>query len=138
MLAKLRRLGIDVYKADKPFVSDGISYPAGTWVIPMAQPFALFAKTLLEEQRYPDLIKYPDAWEGLVSPQSFKDAYLPPYDMAGWTLPYQMGVKVVAANTPLTVALTPRRQAGRRRPARWKAPAPPTCFRRRSTTASSR
>jgi hypothetical protein len=107
LLSKLHLLGIDVSKADQPFVSDGISYPAGTWVIPMTQPFALFAKNLLEEQTYPDLTKYPDAWEGLVSPQKFKDAYLPPYDMAGWTLSYQMGVKVVAANTPLTAALTP-------------------------------
>jgi hypothetical protein len=86
MLSKLNKLGIDVYKADKAFTSDGISYAAGTWVIPMAQPFALFAKTMLEEQTYPDLTKYPDAWEGLVSPQRFRDAYLPPYDMAGWTL----------------------------------------------------
>ena len=60
----------------------------------MSQPFALFVKNLFEEQVYPDLTKYPDAWQGLVSPQKFKDAYLPPYDMAGWTLPYQMGVKV--------------------------------------------
>jgi hypothetical protein len=106
MLVKLRQLGIDVYTADKPFTADGLAYPAGTWVIPMSQPFALFAKGLLEEQRYPDLTKYPDAWEGLVSPQRFKDAYLPPYDMAGWTLSYQMGVKVLAANTPVMVPMT--------------------------------
>ncbi|MBE3072253.1 MAG: hypothetical protein IMZ67_04695 [Acidobacteria bacterium] len=72
----------------------------------MAQPFALFAKSMLEEQQYPDLTKYPDAWQGLVSPQKFKDAYLPPYDMAGWTLPYQMGVKALAANSPLDVPMT--------------------------------
>jgi hypothetical protein len=107
MLVRLRRLGIEIDRADKPFASDGISYPAGTWVVPMSQPFALFVKNLFEEQRYPDLTKYPDAWEGLVSPQRFRDAYLPPYDLAGWTLPYQMGVKVVAANTPLEASLSP-------------------------------
>ena len=107
MLSKLQKLAIEVYTADKPFTSDGLSYPAGTWIIPMTQPFALFAKTMLEEQRYPDLAKYPDAWQGLVSPQVFKDAYLPPYDMAGWTLPYQMGVKVFAANSPLEAAMSP-------------------------------
>jgi hypothetical protein len=107
LLANLRTQGIDVYKADKSFVSDGVSYPAGTWIIPMSQPFGLFAKTLLEEQRYPDLTKYPEAWEGLVSPQRFPDAYLPPYDIAGWTLPYQMGVKVQAAATPLDVPMSP-------------------------------
>jgi hypothetical protein len=107
MLAKFKKLAIDVYKADKPFTSDGLSYPAGTWIIPMTQPFALFAKSMLEEQRYPDLTTHPDAWQGLVSPQVFKDAYLPPYDMAGWTLPYQMGVKVFAANSPLEAVMSP-------------------------------
>jgi len=72
----------------------------------MTQPFALFAKNLFEEQTYPDLSKYPHAWQGLVRTQKFKDAYIPPYDMAGWTLPYQMGVKRAAANTPLEANLT--------------------------------
>jgi hypothetical protein len=106
LLNNMKLLGIDIGKADASFTSDGIRYPAGTWIVPMSQPFALFAKNLLEEQRYPDLTKYPDAWQGLVSPQSFKDAYLPPYDIAGWTLPYQMGVKVRAVNTPLDASMT--------------------------------
>jgi len=107
MLTKLRQLAIDIYTADKPFTSDGLAYAAGTWIIPMTQPFALFVKSMLEEQKYPDLTKYPDLWQGLVSPQVFKDAYLPPYDMAGWTLQYQMGVKVIAANSPLDVPMSP-------------------------------
>jgi hypothetical protein len=105
MLDNLAFSGIEVYKAKAPFVSDGVSYPVDTWVIPMAQPFARFVKTLFEEQRYPDMVKYPALWQGIVRPQSFPDAYLPPYDMAGWTLPYQMGVKVAPAGAPLTVEL---------------------------------
>lgn len=101
LLNKMIMLGIDVYKAEEAFVSDAISYPAGTWVIPMSQPFALFVKALFEEQIYPDLTKYPALWQGIVRPQKFPGAYLPPYDMAGWTLPFQMGVKVSTANTPL-------------------------------------
>jgi hypothetical protein len=107
LLNKMMLLGIDVYKAKESFISDGISYPAGTWVIPMNQSFAFFIKNVFEEQRYPDLSKHPEAWQGLVRPQEFPDAYLPPYDVAGWTLPYQMGVKVVTANTPIQVALEP-------------------------------
>ena len=103
--------GINVYSAREFFVSDGISYPAGTWVIPMDQSFALFVKAVFEEQVYPDLTKYPMLWQGIVRPQNFPNAYLPPYDMAGWTLPYQMGVKVTAANTPLEVSLEPVEKA---------------------------
>ncbi|MDH5406589.1 MAG: hypothetical protein OEX80_08630, partial [Candidatus Aminicenantes bacterium] len=44
-------------------------------------------------------------------PQEFPDVYLPSYDMAGWTLPYQMGVKVTTANTPLKVSLAPVEKA---------------------------
>ncbi len=111
LLNKMILLGIDVYQAKEGFVSDGISYPAGTWVIPMSQPFAFFVKAVFEEQKYPDLAEYPDLWQGLVRPQEVPDVYLPPYDMAGWTLPYQMGVKVATANTPLQVALAPVEKA---------------------------
>ena len=106
LLDNLAFSGIEVYKADEPFVCDGNAYPAGTWVIPMAQPFARFVQTLFEAQSYPDLTKYPTLWQGIVRPQNFPGAYLPPYDMAGWTLPYQMGVKTAAARTPLQVRLT--------------------------------
>jgi hypothetical protein len=77
----------------------------------MNQPFALFAKTLFEDQKYPDLTKYPDLWQGVVRPQEFPDTHLPPYDLSGWTLPYQMGVKVTAARTPLKADLAPVEKA---------------------------
>jgi hypothetical protein len=106
MLQKMMLLAIDVYEAEDSFTSDGITYPASTWVIPMTQPFALFIKNIFEEQEYPELADYPHAWQGLVRTEKFEDAYLPPYDMAGWTLPYQMGVKVATAHTPVEVGLT--------------------------------
>lgn len=101
LLNTMIMMGIDVCQAEESFESDDITYPAGTWVIPMDQPFALFVKALFEEQTYPDLIKYPSLWQGVVSPQNFRDAYIAPYDMTGWTLPYQFGVKAVSAQTPL-------------------------------------
>jgi hypothetical protein len=107
LLNKMILLGIEVYKAEESFDSDGISYPAGTWVIPMSQPFALFVKTLFEEQRLPDLTDYPALWQGVVRPQKFADAFLPPYDDAGFTLPYKMGVRVKAAHSPVDVRLSP-------------------------------
>jgi hypothetical protein len=106
LLNKMILLAIDVYEAEDSFVTDGITYPAGTWVIPMTQPFALFIKNIFEEQAYPELAEIPHAWQGLVRTETFADAYLPPYDMAGWTLPYQMGVKVATAHTPVEVGLS--------------------------------
>jgi len=105
LVNRLLLQGIKIYKAEKSFVCDGVSYPAGTWVIPMNQPFALFIKAVFEEQDYPDMTKYPSLWQGVVRPQKFPDAYLPPYDLSGWSLPYQMGVKAVRANSPLEASL---------------------------------
>ncbi len=105
LLDNLAFSGVEVYRAAEPFVSGGISYPAGTWVIPMDQAFSRFAKAVLEEQEYPDLIRYSTLWQGIVKPSKFPGAYLPPYDMAGWTLPYQMGVKVRTAGAPLNMKL---------------------------------
>ena len=34
--------------------ANGIDYPAGSWVIPMDQPFSPMAKELFERQKYPD------------------------------------------------------------------------------------
>jgi hypothetical protein len=89
LVEKIRFDGIDVSQATEPFTANGREYPAGTWVVPMDQPFAYLAKDLFEAQRYPDLRESPDA-----PPQI-------PYDVAGWTLPLQMGVEVAAVTSPL-------------------------------------
>lgn len=88
----LRRLafnGIEVSRLTRELEFEGVTHPAGTWVIPMDQPFAQFVKQLFEIQEYPDLREYPEG-----PPDQ-------PYDIAGWTLPLQMGVRVVAAQSPL-------------------------------------
>ncbi|RKY84011.1 hypothetical protein DRQ09_09215 [candidate division KSB1 bacterium] len=107
LLNKMILLAIDVYRANENFTVDGVDYPKGTYVIPMTQPFALFVKNIFEEQKYPDLRKYPALWQGLVGMVPFKGAPLRSYDAEGWTLPYQMGVKVVPANSPLKVDMYP-------------------------------
>ena len=89
------RGAVEVQRAEGPFSADGTLYPAGTWVVRMDQPFRPFAKDLFEPQRYPDLRSSPGG-----SP-------LPPYDTAGWTLAYQMGVTAVAVSAPFTAKLTP-------------------------------
>jgi hypothetical protein len=111
MLNRMAMLGIKVYKASAAFSSGGRPFAVGTWVIPMQQPFAAYVKAMFEEQKYPDLSLYPALWQGIVRPTKFTNAYLPPYDTAGWTLPYQFGVKVVAAVEPLKIELEPVERA---------------------------
>ena len=79
--AILRRGGVEIEVAASPFKAKGISYPAGTLVIPMAQPYGDFAKALLERQVYPDL-KDPAG-----NP-------IAPYDVTAHTLPLLMGFDV--------------------------------------------
>ena len=89
----LRRLafnGLRVYQLNQPASIDGISYPAGTWILPMDQEFAELARQLLDIQAYPDLREYPEG-----PPEQ-------PYDASGWTLSAQMGVRVLAASQPLS------------------------------------
>ena len=83
MLQILQRGGVKIHQANANFTADGVEYPAGTYVVSMAQPFRAHAKDLLEAQHYPRRIPAPGA-----PPER-------PYDIAGWTLPLQMGVKVI-------------------------------------------
>ena len=57
------------------------------WVVRLDQPYRAHAKDLLEEQRFPAVERFPG---GPVER---------PYDVAGWTLPLQMGVTVVASDS---------------------------------------
>jgi hypothetical protein len=75
----------------------------GNYWIPMAQPYSKFVVEMLEPQRYPE-IRLQDGKE-----------ILRPYDVATWTLPLAMGVKVerVAAAAPgrPVTAITPDTKA---------------------------
>ncbi len=110
LLNRMILLGIDIYQSEETFFCDGITYPEGTYIIPMAQAFALFVKNVFEEQRYPDLRKYPDLWQGLVRSEKFEGTPFESYDMMGWTLPYQFGANVITSNSPLKVRMTRRQE----------------------------
>ena len=87
-LETLMRGAVEVHRAEAPFAAGGATYPAGTHVVLLSQPFRPFAKDLLEPQAYPDLRTYPGG------------PPLAPYDTAGWTLSFQMGVRTVAVREP--------------------------------------
>jgi zinc carboxypeptidase len=63
------------------------TFPEGTILVRMDQPYGAFAKTLLEAQRYPNLR------DGTGHP-------IAPYDVTAHTLPLLMGVEVQAVKAP--------------------------------------
>ena len=89
LVERLQTAGVEVSRAEAAFEADGKKYPAGTFVIPMNQVFARYAKDLLEKQTYPEVRRGPN------SPPE------PPYDVTAWSLGMQMGVETVFARKPL-------------------------------------
>ncbi len=81
--------GVDIYRADAAFEADGKSYGAGTFVIPMTQVFARYAKDMLEKQTYPEVRRSPNA-----PPE-------PPYDVTAWSLGMLLGVDTVFVKNQL-------------------------------------
>ena len=72
---------MEVQRATAPFTVHGKSYPAGSYVVFTAQAFRPHVLDMFEPQDHPNDFPYPGA------PPT------PPYDNAGWTLAYQMGVR---------------------------------------------
>ncbi len=84
LLRRMAFMGVRVDQLTRDMSYAGTTYPKGTWVIPMDQEYAQLVRELFEVQHYPDL---------------GDDT---PYDAAGWTLPYQMGVNVIEGTAPLS------------------------------------
>jgi hypothetical protein len=73
---------VEIRRTLEPFRYQQTVYQHGADIVFMAQPFRAYAKTLLEVQQYPIRRLAPGA-----APDR-------PYDVAGWTLPMQMNVRV--------------------------------------------
>jgi hypothetical protein len=73
--------GIIVQTARSSFTAAGKTYPAGSLVLSTAQAFRPHLLDMFEAQDHPDDFAYPGA------PPT------PPYDIAGWTPAFTMGVK---------------------------------------------
>ncbi|MDB4914639.1 MAG: peptidase carboxypeptidase [Gemmatimonadetes bacterium] len=91
----LQRGQVEIRKAGTQFTAGGKTYPAGSYLINTAQPYGGFAKTLLEEQHYPDLHEYPGG-----PPKR-------PYDVVAHTLPLLFGFDVAFIPDAVTVSATP-------------------------------
>ncbi|MFT4257433.1 MAG: M14 family metallopeptidase [Pseudoxanthomonas sp.] len=87
---------IEVSQAKTAITLGGKIWPAGSWVIPMNQPFAGLVQELFERQTYP---------EAVLTGKGGNAAELP-YDTTGWTLPLQFGVRAEAVTVPLPADLS--------------------------------
>jgi hypothetical protein len=93
MLRVLDRGGIEIHRATADFTADGAAYEAGSFVLYAGQAYRAHLRDLMEPQNYPERTQYPGG------PPD------PPYDMAGWTLPIQMGVRADIIEAPFAVGV---------------------------------
>ncbi|MEL6560496.1 MAG: M14 metallopeptidase family protein [Bacteroidota bacterium] len=77
--------GVKIERLTEKTEIEGQFYEKGSFLIPSNQAFIAYAKDLMEKQEYPIQRKYPNG------------PLKQPYDLAGWTLPMQMGVEYIKA-----------------------------------------
>jgi hypothetical protein len=80
-LNALIKAGVEVEQADRAFSVAGKAYPAGSYVVKTAQAYRPHVMDMFEPQDHPHDTEYPGG-----PPKA-------PYDVTGYTLAYQMGVK---------------------------------------------
>ena len=80
-VSALRETGLRVHRATADFEVAGKRYPAGSYVVKTDQAFRPHVLDMFEPQVHPDVFPVPGG------PPT------PPYDHAGWTLAFQMGVE---------------------------------------------
>ncbi len=81
-LNALIKSGIQVHQASEEFSVNGKTYPANSYVVKTAQAFRPHVIDMFEPQDHPNDFLYPGG------------PPIRPYDAAGWTLAFQMGVEV--------------------------------------------
>src|SRR3546814_5508947 len=79
-LNALIRSGVEVEQASTAFRAEGKTYPAGSYLVRTAQAYRPHVLDMFEPQDHPHDTEYPGG-----PPK-------PPYDIAGYTLAYQMGI----------------------------------------------
>ena len=76
----LLKSGVAVLRAKEAFEAGGKTYPLGSYVIKCDQAFRPHVLAMFEPQDHPHDVLYPGG------------PPIAPYDSAGWTLAYQMGI----------------------------------------------
>ena len=73
--------GVKVYQLSKSYMMNNTEYPAGSVVVPLAQPIRAFIKEVLETQTFPERHYTPGG------------ELIRPYDITTWSLPLHRGLK---------------------------------------------
>jgi hypothetical protein len=82
--------GIKVQKANTAFTVEGKQYPAGSFIVPTAQAFRPHVIDMFEPQDHPNDFRFPGG------------PPVPPYDAAGWTPAYTMGIRFERVLNPFS------------------------------------
>ncbi|WP_158824982.1 M14 family metallopeptidase [Mucilaginibacter lacusdianchii] len=77
----LVRAGVVIHKANADFTVNGKKYPAGSFIVKTDQAFRPHVLDMFEPQDHPNDFQYPGG------------PPIRPYDNAGWTLAFQMGIQ---------------------------------------------
>lgn len=94
-LNALIKNGVEVERATAAFTAGGRSYPAGSFVVRTAQAYRPHVLDMFEPQDHPNDVPYPGG------------APTAPYDVAGYTLAYQMGVQFDRLLDPVEAKTAP-------------------------------
>lgn len=93
-LRVLTMADVEVHRAEESFTVAGERFAAGSWVVPLEQPYGSFAQTMLERQVYPNLREYPGG-----PPKR-------PYDVTAHTLPLLLDFDAIPVDEPVRAALS--------------------------------
>ncbi len=91
--------GVDVRAADNSFAAAGTSYPAGTLIVPLAQPAGRMARNLLDAD-----ISMPDEYLALQMERREKNYPAQVYDISAWSLPLLYDIDAVLVDDLPSVA----------------------------------
>lgn len=89
--------GVEIHRAKK-FTLNGKTYDDWTPIIRMDQPYAAFAKAMIEQQIYPNLL-------------DDKGQPIPPYDVTSHSLALLTGAKVVKVLRPFNLPKEPKTES---------------------------
>ncbi len=79
-LKRMKEGGVRIYRVKKDLIIGNKIFRAGSFYIPLSQPYGNYVRVMMSKQIYPEIKHMKDG------------PIIEPYDSAGWTLPIQMGV----------------------------------------------